>query len=84
MSGIAVMLHPSWPMKEFGRVVRDEDGKQIERLTFKRGEALLLNDDQFSFCMGDIGKALAYSHTDKAGKPTHKPDLEATKADAPK
>ena len=75
MSGIAVMLAPSWP-NSFGRTVRDESGAVLKRLLFEKAKPQVLGDREFAAVMEDVGKALVYAELDERGNPLSKPSKE--------
>ena len=67
----AVLLNPEWP-GSFRRTVRNESGKAVKVLEFKKGEPLLLDEVEFEAVIGDIGTALCFAHLDSDGVPTGK------------
>jgi hypothetical protein len=71
----AVLLNPDWPAT-FRRSVRDENGKTLKVLEFKKGEPLLLDEAEFEAVINDLGKSLCFAHLDSDGVPTGKPAKE--------
>lgn len=73
MSGIAVLLNPTWP-GTFGRSVRGEDGSIVRRLVFEKNIPVVLEAEEYAAVFDDIGKALVHAATDESGKVLNRPD----------